>query len=153
MPELVIELEGLDKLVAKLHKFPREIARNLGAAGEESAKDVILPTQGLQNYPPLTAANAPPVPYYIRGRGTQYATRNLENSELLGKQWVVQRKGFNTVIGNTASYARYVHGEEQAKAMAGIGWKKLFDTAKEKLKDIQKVYQAWVNKTIKDLKL
>jgi len=151
--ELKIELEGLDKLFAKLNKFPREIARNFGAAGEEAAKDVILPTEGLQNYPPATAANAPPVPYYIRGRGTQYATRNLMNSEKLGMRWAVVRRAFNTHIGNIASYARYVHGEEQAEAMKSIGWKKLFDTAKEKLKDIQKVYQAWVNKTIKDLKL
>jgi len=153
MPDLVIELEGLDKLVAKLNKFPKEIASNFSAAGAEAAKDVILPTEGMQNYPPMTAANAPPVPYYIRHRGTQYATRNLENSELLGTKWTVERKGFNTVIGNPVSYSRYVHGKEQAKAMADIGWKKLFDVAKEKLKDIQKVYQAWVNKTIKDLKL
>ena len=150
---MTIEIEGLDKIVAKLNKFPRQIARNFGAAGEESAKDVILPTQGLQNYPPTTAANAPPVPYYIRGRGTQYTNRNLMNSQRLGTRWTVVRKGFNTVIGNPVSYSRYVHGEEQAKAMGGIGWKKLFDVAKDKLKAIQKVYQAWVNKTIKDLKL
>ena len=154
MPEVHIKIEGLDKVIAKLNKFPRQIARNFGAAGSESAKDVILPTEGLQNYPPMTAANEPPVPYYIRGRGTQYATRNLMNSEKsLGTKWVVERKGFSTVIGNPVSYAKWVHGEEQAKAMAGIGWKKLFDTAKDKLKDIQKVYQAWVSKTIKDLKL
>lgn len=153
MPELAIELEGLDKLVSKLHKFPVKIARNLGAAGEESAKDVILPTEGLQNYPPTTAANEPPVPYYIRGRGTQYATRNLMNSERVGTKWTIVRRGFNTIIGNPVSYSRYLHGDEQAKAMKSIGWKKLFDTAKEKLKDIQKVYQAWVKKTIKDLKL
>lgn len=153
MTEVHIKIEGLDKVIAKLNKFPRQIARNFGAAGEESAKDIILPTEGLQNYPPATAANAPPVPYYIRGRGTQYTDRNLMNSQRLGTRWVVERKGFSTVIGNPVSYARWVHGEEQAKAMAGIGWKKLFDVAKDKIKAIQKVYQAWVNKTIKDLKL
>lgn len=153
MTELQIEIEGLDKLVSKLNKFPREISRNFEAAGEEAAKDVILPTEGLQNYPPATAANEPPVPYYIRGRGTQYATRNLMNSERVGTRWTVVRRAFNTVIGNPVSYSRYLHGEEQAEAMKAIGWKKLFDVAKEKLKAIQKVYQAWVNKTIKDLKL
>lgn len=153
MPELTIEVEGLDKVVAKLNKFPREIARNFGAAGEESAKDVILPTEGLQNYPPMTAANEPPVPYYIRGRGTQYATRNLMNSERVGTRWTINRRGFNVAIGNPVSYARYLHGDEQAKAMKGIGWKKLFGVAKEKIKAIQKVYQAWVSKTIRDLDL
>ena len=153
MPEVKIEVEGLDKVLAKLHKFPAKIARNFSAAGAEAAKDVILPTEGLQNYPPITEANMPPVPYYIRGRGTQYATRNLGNSERLGTRWIVERKGFSTVIGNPVSYARYVHGEEQADAMKGIGWRKLFDVAKQKIKAIQKVYQAWVNKTIKDLRL
>lgn len=153
MPDITIDVKGLDKVIAKLNKFPKEIARNFSAAGAESAKDVILPTEGLQNYPPMTAANAPPVPYYKRNLGTQYATRNLMNSEQLGKKWNVQRKGFSTIIGNPVSYARYVHGEEQAKAMAGIGWKKLFAVAKQKIKAIQKVYQAWVNKTIKDLGL
>ena len=153
MPEVKIEVEGLDKVLAKLHKFPGKIARNFSAAGAEAAKDVILPTEGLLNYPPITEANMPPVPYYIRGRGTQYMTRNLMNSERLGTRWVVERKGFSTVIGNPVSYARFVHGEEQAEAMASIGWRKLFDVAKEKIKAIQKVYQAWVNKTIKDLKL
>lgn len=153
MPAMTIEIEGLDKLVAKLNKFPKQIARNFGAAGEESAKDVILPTEGLQNYPPSTAANFPPVPYYKRGTGTQYATRNLENSEIVGKQWAVVRKAFATVIGNPVSYARHLHGEKQAKAMADIGWKQLFKVAKEKIKAIEKVYQAWVSKTIKDLKL
>lgn len=153
MPEIKIEVEGLDKVIAKLHKFPVEIARNFGAAGAEAAKDVILPTEGLQNYPPMTAANAPPTPYYIRGRGTQYATRNLMNSERLGTRWNVERKGFSTVIGNPVSYAKYVHGDEQAGAMATIGWKKLFETAKEKIDDIKRVYQAWINKTIRDLGL
>jgi len=153
VPEIKIEVEGLDKVVAKLDKFPREIARNFGAAGAEAAKDVVLPTEGLQNYPPMTAANAPPVPYYIRGVGTQYATRNLMNSQRLGTRWVVERKGFSTVIGNPVSYSRYVHGEEQAKAMAGIGWKKLLDTARKKIGSIKKVYQAWVKKTIRDLGL
>jgi hypothetical protein len=46
-----------------------------------------------------------------------------------------------------------MHGEDQAKAMKRIGWKKLFETAKSKLGEIQKVYQAWVDKTIKELDL
>lgn len=153
MPEINIEVEGLDKVIAKLHKFPVEIAKNFSAAGAEAAKDVILPTEGLQNYPPSTSANEPPVPYYIRGRGTQYATRNLMTSERLGTRWVVERKGFSTIVGNPVSYSRYVHGDEQARWMKAIGWKKLFDVAKEKIGDIKRVYQAWIDKTIKDLGL
>ncbi len=56
-------------------------------------------------------------------------------------------------IGNRASYARHVHGDKQAKAMGKIGWKQLFKTAKEKIGDIKKVYDAWVAKAIRDLGL
>lgn len=150
---LQIEVKGIDKLMKAFARFPREIARYMSQAGHESANRVILPTKGLQNYPPETAANKPPTPYYIRGRGMQYAKRNNFSSENLGKQWYAQRTGADMRIGNRASYARWVHGEEQAKAMGRIGWKKLFETAKEKLDDIRKVYEAWVGKAIKDLGL
>ena len=148
-----IEIKGMDKLLAKLDKFPFQIKRNFIAAGREAGHRVILPTEGLQNYPPATRANEPPTPYYIRGKGTQTATKNYFNSENLGKQWYMRREGLGMRIYNRASYARYVHGDEQAKAMGRIGWKQLFKTAKEKVGDIKKVYDAWVAKTIRDLGL
>ena len=152
-PALEIELNGLDELNAAMSKYPRTIIKNLGAAGKEAADDVILPTSGLRNYPPHTAANLPPTPYYIRGQGTQTATKNYGNSENLGKKWNVTRRGYETRISNPTSYARYVHGEEQAEAMAEIGWLKLFETAVKKGKEIQRVFQAWINKTLRDIGL
>lgn len=148
-----IEVEGLEKLLAKLHEFPAKIRGTFVAAGRETAFRVILPTKGLQNYPPETAANQPPSPFYIRGRGTQTKSRNYFNSENLGKQWYVRSEGLGTRISNRASYARYTHGVEQAKAMHKIGWRQLFKTAKRKVRDITKVYNAWVAKTIRDLGL
>jgi hypothetical protein len=152
-PALEIELKGLDELERAMKKFPRTVAKNLGAAGKESAEDIILPTEGLRNYPPETAANKPPTPYYIRGVGTQTQSSNYLNSERLGTRWNVTRRGHETRVSNPASYARYLHGEEQAGAMADIGWVKLWDTAKKKVKQITKVYQAWVAKTLKDVGL
>jgi len=93
------------------------------------------------------------VPYYVRGKGTQYASYNRGNSERLGTQFYTQAAGLNTKIGNRASYARYVVGEGQARFMAPKGWRKLFDVAKEKVPQIKKVYEAWINKCIKDLGL
>jgi len=150
-----IEIKGIEKLMAALNRFPQKIQSYMGQAGHEAANRVILPTEGLKKYPPETAANQPPSPFYIRGKGTQTKSRNYFNSENLGKQWYEQRSGMDMRIGNRASYARYVHGEEQAKAMTmkGKKWKQLFKTAKEKVGDIKKVYDAWVAKAIRDLGL
>ena len=148
-----IEVEGIEKVLKALKRFPKKIPKYLGQAGHESATRVILPEEGLQNYPPETGANRPPTPYYIRGKGTQTASKNYFNSENLGKQWYTKSTGLDMKIGNRASYARWVHGVEQAKAMARIGWKQLFKTAKDKVGDIKKVYDAWVAKAIRDLGL
>lgn len=149
-----IEVKGLDKVIAALDKFPRKVASYMQQAGKESSDRVILPTQGLKRYPPATAANQPPTPYYIRGRGTQYKYGNKGESERYGTQWHTEKRDYmDTLIGNRASYAKYLGGDEQAHFMAPKGWRKLFDVAKEKLPQIKKVYDAWVGKLIKDLGL
>jgi len=153
MADVTIKVEGIEKLQAALHKFPLEMARYLSQAGDEAAKQEVLRTQGLKLYPPATGANAPPTPYYIRGRGVQTASGNKLNSERLGTQWYVKKVGMGTEIGNRASYGRWVHGEEQASFMAPKGWRKLTDVVDEKMGKIVTIYQRWVNKLIKDLGL
>ena len=82
------------------------------------------------------------------------ANKNLMNSENLGKQWTTKREGWTVRIGNRASYAKWVHGEDtQARKMAEKGWRKLYEVAKEKVGEIQNVYSAWVTKTLNDLGL
>ena len=149
---LRIEIKGLDKLISSFNRFPERITRMMGQAGKD-ASDKILATRGLQTYPPETAANKPPTPYYIRSRGMQYKTRNAMDSENLKAQWVTRPQGARVTIGNRASYARWVHGEDQAQHMARIGWRKLLDVAREKIDVVRRVYQAWVNKIIRDLGL
>ena len=155
MTDLVhIEVRGLDKLLAKMEKFPTQINGYLAQAGSESAERIILPTTGLKNYPPKHSGNAPPTPYYIRGRGMETAHGNDYSSENLKAQWVVKAKAGETRILNKVSYAHWVHGyNEQATAMQRFGWRKLFDVAKEKLSEIRTVYEGWVSKCIKDLGL
>ncbi len=155
MPDefIKIEVRGLEKIQAALAKFPREISKYLGQAGKEASSRAILPTEGLKKYPPAGAANAPPTPYYIRGRGTMTKSGLRATSERLGTQWTTATKGFSTEIGNRASYAKWVHGEEQASFMGPKGWRKLTDVVKEKMSDITRVYQAWVDKLIRDLGL
>lgn len=154
MPDFIkIEVIGIERIQAALHKFPREISRYMGQAGSEAASRVILPTEGLKKYPPATGANSPPAPYYIRGRGTQGVNKFYATSERLGTRWTTKTTGTKTEIGNSASYAKWVHGEEQAHFMGPKGWRRLVDVVEEKMGDIKKVYQAWVDKLIRDLGL
>ena len=149
-----IEVKGLKELEAAIAKFPQQSAKYMGQAGEEVAKKVIFTTEGLKKYPPLTDANAPPTPYYIRGRGTQTKSGNTGKSEKLGTLWYAKAQGYSTAVGNRASYAKYVHGDDdQATFMAPKGWRKLKEVAEEKITEITKVYDAWVGKLLKDIGL
>lgn len=145
-----IDVKDLDKLKRSLDQFPKEAAKYMWGAGQEAAKKIVLPTVGLKKYPPATGANLPPPPFYIRGQGTQTATRgNLGNSERLGTQFTVERyRDTGTAIGNRASYAPFVIGEEQARAMAAIGWRKLPEVAEEKVGEITHVYDKWIEKLL-----
>lgn len=141
--------EGLDILQRNLDAVKDDLLPYLQAAGEESCKE-ILNTDGVQKYPPATAANEPPVPYYIRGRGMQTANGNNGKSEKFGSRWTVKSVGFTTTLRNNTSYAHYIAGENQSRAMARIGWRKLIDVATEKIERIGKIYDGWVSKLIKD---
>jgi hypothetical protein len=153
MPDgLSITIKGMDKVITALDRFPKEIYRYMVAAGKEAGSRVIS-TEGLKRYPPATEANVPPVPFYIRGMGTQYATRNLGNSERYGSRFYVKASAYGAEVGNTASYAKYLAGDQQAGHMAKIGWRKLLEVAQEKVGLITDVYERWVTKLIKDLGL
>ncbi len=154
MTDVHIKVVGIEKLQAALHKFPREIARYLSQAGESAAKDVVFKEEGLKKYPPQTAANAPPFPYYKRGVGTQTSQwHNTGSSEKYGTQWYVKKEGMGTLIGNRASYGIYVGGDKQPAHMKAKGWRKLVDVVTEKIPEITAIYQKWVNKLLKDLGL
>jgi hypothetical protein len=148
-----VEVKGIETLTANLEKFRKEITSNMGAAGAEAGQDVILPTRGVQRYPPATDANQPPPPYYVRGRGTQTKSGNRGESERYGTQFVVKASGMDTIIGNRTSYAPHLAGEKQAGHAARHGWRILREVAEEKIGQIRERYQAWVEKTIRDLGL
>ena len=144
-----IRLKGMDKIIEAFRKAPLEIARSIKGAGEESAAE-ILDTQGLRLYPPATSANLPPVPYYVRGRGTQYATKNAHNSERYGSKWTVKTRGTGTTISNTASYAHFLAGSyDQSATIARIGWRKLIDVAREKIGRIRDIYSKWTERALR----
>lgn len=130
-----VTVTGLEALLARFGDMPSKIKSALRIAAS-NAGGVITKTPGLKLYPPSTAANAPPTPYYIRGRGTQLKSRNLYNSERLGSHWYIRGDGLKIIIGNDATYAPYVHGDKQPAHMAAKGWRKLVDVAHERKAEI-----------------
>jgi hypothetical protein len=152
MTELRVQVVGLDRVQRGLAKFPRQIEKYMYSAGREAAS-VVLKTEGLKKYPPATDANKPPIPYYVRGLGTQTASGNTGTSENYGKRWTVKKAGYGVEVKNDASYARYLGGSKQVGWAKDYGWRKLVDVAHEKLGKIVAVYNAWIAKLIADLGL
>lgn len=148
-----IETKDLNLLMTRLDKFKNKIARYMSAMAHEAGQHVIK-QKGLMRYPPATEANQPPTPYYIRGRGTQNKSGNNHKSERYGTQFYVKREGDHAIIGNRASYAKYLTSEdEQSETMAKYGWRKLADVVKEQMPQIKKIFDKWVQKALKEVGL
>ena len=118
-----IEIKGLDKLVKKINTLQKMDA--LKAALKNAA---YMLAGEMAEYPPETAANRPPTPFYIRGRGLQTASGNLFNSGNIANSWerakpTIRNKGFTVAIGSNVSYVRFVQAhDKQARWMKDIGW-------------------------------
>lgn len=147
-----IEIEGADRIAEALRKFRGETRKAFVDAGKEAGEEIIG-TRGLKSYPPASEANAPPTPYYIRGRGMQYAKSNSGKSERYGTQYYVKSSGLDTIVGNRASYAVSVGGEYQHAYHAARGWRKLTDVANDKQGRINEIYNSWISKLLSDIGL
>ena len=151
-----IEVRGLEELKIKFAKLKRDLSKYMADAAVDATKSVILLPRGGGGgkehalYPPETAANKAPEPFYIRGVGMQYKKGNSYKSEKLGSSFIVKKVGYGARIGNNASYAPYVIGDNQSRRMKEIGWTKLIDVAKENLDKIKKVFQVWIDKALKN---
>lgn len=153
MSDLHIHIDGLDKVLEAFRRFPTTAPRYFEGAGTEAGEEIVN-TDGLRRYPGTGPGNEPPTPYYIRGRGTQYANGNDGRSERYGTQFYVEPKSYRTTIGNRASYAKYLtDADDQAKRMEAIGWRKLSEVAEDKRPVIEGIYQRWTDKMLEDLGL
>lgn len=150
-----IKVEGIDKLIKAFEQFPAGAARAMYGGIREGIYGEILTTRGMQNYPPAGKQNAPPYPYYERGMGTHVSpATTYATSENLGKQWYTRRVGAGAEVGNRASYAPFVHGDEdQAEKMGGHGWRKLHEVAMEKRDKVGRIVQAHIIRLIRRLGL
>lgn len=147
-----IEVTGIKELQAALQQFPRQVQRHLAQAGSEAAK-LILKTEGVQKYPPADSANAPPTPYYKRGVGMQYKYGNNMKSEKYGTSWTVKQRAYTTILGNDTSYGPYLGGDKQSHVMAARGWRKVYDVAMEKMPEIVKIFEQYIDKLLVACKL
>jgi hypothetical protein len=174
-----IEITNADKFKAALKRFQVDTRWALTAAGLEAAR-AILDTRGLRAYPPATAANKPGrtkqvtfkggktatfrMPYYVRGNGTFSPVRGggykfEGNSQRYGTQFYPAKNAtslpdpYHVVIGNRASYASYLGGDDQVGWAGRIGWKKLSDVAREKVTEITRIYNTWIEILIKKVGL
>ena len=89
----------------------------------------------MRTYPPQSEANAPKAHgrWYKRGTGTMYARKDggitvRRTSQMLNRRWSMRRTFTNTlaevVIGNSASYVRFVHdARKQARFHGRRGWR------------------------------
>jgi hypothetical protein len=153
MTNIKITISGDEEVAKALQEFPQELETAAELAGQEAAAE-ILGTEGIQKYPPATAANAPPTPYYKRGVGMQYKTRNDNRSEQYGKRWSTESEGYKTVSSNIASYAKFLVSDlRQAAHMARIGWRMLGDVAREKRDILIGIYEGWVERALEKLGL
>lgn len=136
MAKSQIEIEGLDELEEKINQiedlpFLQAYLETIG-----------LHIQGKVNpYPPSSIANSPGNPsgrWYERNFGMRSITGwSKRTSENLSKKWYSTVKKDSIEVGNTASYAPYVQGEEkQAKIHKERGWKTLEKTVEEEVPNI-----------------
>lgn len=146
---IVIKVD-VSKVIAAFNKFPKIAKETLVGAGNETYSEVIS-TVGLKRYPPADGANAPPPPFYKRGVGMVYKSGPTNNSERYGTKFTGRTIGWSVFVGNTASYARLLTGKDtQSPRMAARGWRRLWDVAQEKISRIQRIYQLWVDRALRN---
>lgn len=146
MIEMEIDDEQLTDLLRSLDELQME--RLLWPIMQVIGESVIAK---VRPYPSETMANSPTNPqghWYERGYGTKFASgRGYQTSERLGDRWWYQLiYGPGVKIGNAATYAGWVHGEEQAAFHKERGWKRLLKTAIDELPEIVRKIERQIDR-------
>lgn len=135
-----ITVKGLNQVLAKINRIKSPAVRKrVLSAGAFQAQELIAV------YPKSTIANSPANPtgrWYERGFGTRTATgKAYATSETLGRRWTTRVTANQAVVGNNASYARFVQGDKQAALHKRRGWVSTRDVA-EKPENVRKIVRA-----------
>ena len=144
MSQYTVEIKGLDKYIRKLSRADAQKSIIVGFAWgmDEVQKELMeYPAETFRNRPHqvVDSRGISALRWYERDVGSHVRDKLYRTTEKLKKKW--KQKLTHTaskIVGrlrNTASYAKYVHGDEdQATLMKQIGWEKGGDVA-EKFKD------------------
>jgi hypothetical protein len=149
--------EKLKEIIARIKKFRRPPRMR-----QAMRKVVNLVKRDIAKYPSSTAANRPgrevtvlgktrKLGHYQRGDGwVTVRGKHLGNSETLGKRWTTEttQGGDMGVVGNNASYVRWIHDEEkQARFHEATGW----PTVQQVLEDRRVLIRDILMEPMKDL--
>lgn len=135
MAEASVEVEGWEDVERLLRRkiAPEVFRRALRRLAEEvKLRAIPYPTEGPWNTP-----GPYPARWYQRHFGPRWARKGggyggRDTSERMLQQWFVAERSATAVeVGNRASYAGYVMGEEQAPFHGAHGWAKLRDIAED----------------------
>lgn len=142
MTTLRVDIEGLDKIVAKLGQVQGAIRER--ELWQEAGENIV---QRTAPYPPTTIANSPLNPsgrWYQRGVGVMTRSGKVyRTSRDLKNKWYVDAMQEAVEVGNRAAYAPFVHGSlrKQAVFHALRGWKPLWKTAVDYLPELVRVFE------------
>lgn len=148
MPTQIIGDEELRRKLSRLTNlnFMRPVIK--AAVTHISGKMAVYPPSGPGNVPNAQGR------WYERGWGQRWRRKDggmggRQTSEDLGPSWkgkaVSNTRG---VIGNDASYAKYVQGPEQARVMDEIGWRTTDEIAEQEAEIVLKWVQQAVDREL-----
>ena len=151
MPDLTLEILGLDEVRERLAGLGRDLGPEMQAFTHAVAEEI---EERLRPYPPMNEGNFPhpirggqTLTWYERGWGQRYTSSpkalaryekgnvtgktlrrwsgGKKTSEQLGQQWSIKPYGqWGQILGNRASYSATVQGAaEQAAVHKKHGWK------------------------------
>lgn len=146
-------IKGMNKLIRKLDTVAKLKGAKRGLkAGAEHIEGTI------KEYAPKSEANVEKAHgrWYERGWGSKYkrldgVVTGKKTSKTLRTKWSTRSRnsGLLQVIGNNASYARFVHSaEEQAKFHGDRGWLTDEQVIKSEGDEVLKFVQHEINKEL-----
>ena len=147
-----INISGDKELLAKLRAADKIIRARVLTEGMSDATRYVA--KNAAEYPAETEANAPPPPYYIRGKGTQYEKYNRGESEQLNLHWdrrVSERgDGVQGVVENKTSYAPWVHSVvKQTWFHKMRGWRDIERIKQDVEQGVVQIFRSGVEKVLR----
>lgn len=156
MTEPVVRVEGLDQLLRKLARLGPSVYRPAVAEAATHVKDVIAvyPPQRRGKQPPKTMKQFIFLTHAIPNGLIDYPYRRgiSRTSEALGRRWTIEYRnnGLTAIVGNNASYVRWVHdGEDQSFYHKTTGWKTDKQVVREEAREVKEILARHVQNALR----